>query len=193
MEEEYNLDELQNLADSEDDIMDEIDAPELPSSDEIKTKMDSSKKEALKESESYVLELANLYLPPEVLKDTYVIEKIKQDIINLGNCIFNLNQTQDSIVTMQSDIIAGNTNPRTLEVLGQLFKTNMDVMKYKKQYMQILEREYEDFKEIYEKANENKPALKRGKMVPESEDEIHPTISKGTKGILTEIRKKTNG
>lgn len=191
MSEGYEIEDLQNIMDSQDDIMGEIQAPELPNSDEIKTTMDDAKADALKESGEYVNTLTRLYLPEEVLEDEYVQEKIKQDIINLGNCIFNLNQTQKAIVTMQSDIMAGNTHPRTLEVLSNLFKTNMDVMKYKKQYMQILEREYEDFKETYEKANEGKPKLTQGKMVPDliAGDDAS-TISKGTKGILEEISRK---
>lgn len=193
MSDEITIDDLENIADEQDNTIVEVEPAELPTSEEIKAVFDIAKTEAKNEATEYVNALAALYLPEEVLDDEYVQEKIQQDVINFTNCIFNLNQTQNTIVAMQSNIVGGEVHPRVFEVLGQLFKTNMDVMKYKKQYMQIMEREYEDFSEIYAKVNgDEEPRMKKGKMVPTSTIN-EPTISKGTKGILEEIQNRKDG
>jgi hypothetical protein len=146
MSENLSIEDLENLIDSTEAIVpDEAEArPPRTATD-----FNKIKKQSQNEAKRHLKQLVNFYLTPEMINNKWTIQKIKSDYENLTNSIFQLKVSDYLIVKALEEIDAGVINDRMLRALKDLQNQNMEVMKYNKQYLQIIDEEYEVFSKNY--------------------------------------------
>lgn len=146
MSENLSIEDLESLIDSTEPVVpDEAEArPPRTATD-----FNKIKKQSQNEAKRHLKQLVNFYLTPEMINNKWTIQKIKSDYENLTNSIFQLKVSDYLIVKALEEIDAGVINDRMLRALKDLQNQNMEVMKYNKQYLQIIDEEYEVFSKNY--------------------------------------------
>lgn len=177
---------------------------ELPKDEqkpESYTNFNNLKKDAEAKAKQIIKKLVSFHFTKEMLKDQYAKQKIQFDIISLTNLIFQLNTSQMAIQKLLEEIDGGGIHPRNFEVLGQLQKSNLEILKYNKQGLQVMESEYRSFAEEFKHKQEQKDVenFKQLQNNPEIEQPLQlPTGSKNTKvyrgtiNLLKDLEKEEN-
>lgn len=113
------------------------------------TNFSKMKKKSEKAAKKVLRKLVNFYLTPDMIDNEWTIQKIKSDFENLTNVIFQLKVSDYLIIKSLEEVDAGIVNDRMLKAIKDLQNQNMEVMKYHKQYLQIIDAEYETYGENF--------------------------------------------
>lgn len=103
--------------------------------------------EAEREAENYVDSVKNFYLHEDLIENTFIANKIKNDKFVLAKIIFQMRTSEMSIIKLLEEIDHGNFHPRNFEVLAGLQKSNMEIAKHLVQVKTIIEQKYKDLAE----------------------------------------------
>jgi hypothetical protein len=179
-----SIDDLENLMDKAEDISSEIESPKFEKPKEY-TDFDEFKKTATRDAKNIIKKLIAFYLNTDMAKDKYTIKKVSIDIANLSNCMFQLQSSEYAVKKALEEIDQGIANDRMFKVLADLQKQNMEIMKYNKQYIQIIEQEYADFAANFEEYKNNSGGnLLEGEGTKITDvGEVH----RGTKSLLNNL------
>lgn len=195
-----------NLTDLE-KMVDDILPPDLTSSDgsviekEKKyTNFDDLRKKSVTKAKGVIKKLLSFYLTSDMIRDPWTIKKVSTDITNLSNCIWQMDCSQYLITKILEEIDSGATHFQMFKTTADLQKANMEVLKYYKQYVQIIEQEYSDFSANYQTYKQIESVNNQNPKIKEIEDDFtkdlvyETTTSRGSKSILNAIDKlsKTN-
>jgi hypothetical protein len=110
-------------------------------------------------------------------QNDYAKHKKELDTINISNLFFQLKTLKITIIKVMEEITSGNTQPRLLEVMGQLQDKFADITKIQANYIIFLE-------ETYQKLNRDKPVNDNDKEINSDSDEGQYFITVGTKNII---------
>lgn len=149
--------------------------------DRVKLQADSKAEEIV---ESIVL----LYLPVKLISEhEYVSQKMGIDKINVSDLLFQMKTSEHAIKKLLEDIDSGNMQSRAFEVLSQLQKSKLDIVKHLTVYMVTMENNYKNLKDDYTSnvTEKNTLSLTQG----ESEDIKEVAFkTRGTKDIMSMIK-----
>lgn len=178
--------ELENLIKAqEDSLMNLTDEANnlLPTKDAIRFNNELIIKQALTESANIINSSAQFYMPSEMIDSTpYIQQKMMADTAILSDIMQQSKISDYSIVKMIEIIDEGNLHPRAFEVLSNLQKTKIDIIKLMQQAIISFENGYKSLKEDW-KVKQNEEALNI-----EAEVEDTGLITRGTRGVLQQLR-----
>lgn len=178
--------ELENLIKAqEDSLMNLTDEANnlLPTKDAIRFNNELIIKQALTESANIINSSAQFYMPSEMIDSTpYIQQKMMADTAILSDIMQQSKISDYSIVKMIGIIDEGNLHPRAFEVLSNLQKTKIDIIKLMQQAIISFENGYKSLKEDW-KVKQNEEALNI-----EAEVEDTGLITRGTRGVLQQLR-----
>jgi hypothetical protein len=165
------------------------------------TNFDDLRKKSMTKAKGVIKKLLSFYLTSDMISDPWTIKKVSTDITNLSNCIWQMDCSQYLITKILEEIDGGATHFQMFKTTADLQKANMEVLKYYKQYVQIIEQEYSEFSANYQtykqkELEEPKNPKLQGVEEDFTKDLIYETnnTSRGSKSILNAIDKlsKTN-
>jgi len=106
------------------------------------------------QADSFMTGLVNFYLDGEILSDPYLIQKIDDDKNTLTD-LKNQMETSQLAITQLLEVIAegGAIVPRNFEVLSQLQKAKMEIVKHYEAVKTNIENNYKYLKGVYEQSN----------------------------------------
>lgn len=178
--------ELENLIKAqEDSLMNLTDEANnlLPTKDAIRFNNELIIKQALTESANIINSSAQFYMPSEMIDSTpYIQQKMMADTAILSDIMQQSKISDYSIVKMIEIIDEGNLHPRAFEVLSNLQKIKIDIIKLMQQAIISFENGYKSLKEDW-KVKQNEEALNI-----EAEVEDTGLITRGTRGVLQQLR-----
>ena len=178
--------ELENLIKAqEDSLMNLTDEANnlLPTKDAIRFNNELIIKQALTESANIINSSAQFYMPSEMIDSTpYIQQKMMADTAILSDIMQQSKISDYSIVKMIGIIDEGNLHPRAFEVLSNLQKIKIDIIKLMQQAIISFENGYKSLKEDW-KVKQNEEALNI-----EAEVEDTGLITRGTRGVLQQLR-----
>jgi hypothetical protein len=114
----------------------------------------------------------------------YAKHKKELDTINISNLFFQLKTLKITIIKVMEEITSGNTQPRLIEVMGQLQDKMAAITKTQANYLIFLE-------ETYQKLNRDKPANDDAQVVGSSPEEGQFFITVGTKNLVKSLPEST--
>lgn len=178
--------ELENLIKAqEDSLMNLTDEANnlLPTKDAIRFNNELIIKQALTESANIINSSAQFYMSSEMIDSTpYIQQKMMADTAILSDIMQQSKISDYSIVKMIGIIDEGNLHPRAFEVLSNLQKIKIDIIKLMQQAIISFENGYKSLKEDW-KVKQNEEALNI-----EAEVEDTGLITRGTRGVLQQLR-----
>lgn len=151
------------------------------------------KKKSEKSAKKILRKLVNFYLTPEMIENEWTIQKIKSDFENLTNVIFQLKVSDYLIIKSLEEVDAGIINDRMLKAIKDLQNQNMEVMKYHKQYLQIIDSEYETFGENYKTIITRLKTLGVNEIAEKLESDkgdTNATIHRGSKSVIENLNRE---
>lgn len=151
------------------------------------------KKKSEKSAKKILRKLVNFYLTPEMIENEWTIQKIKSDFENLTNVIFQLKVSDYLIIKSLEEVDAGIINDRMLKAIKDLQNQNMEVMKYHKQYLQIIDSEYETFGENYKTIITRLKTLGVNEIAEKTESDKgdkNATIHRGSKSVIENLNRE---
>ena len=161
----------------------------LPRSTDIFLDYGKMKTDLDKESLKMIKNISRFYLNDDVIKNVpYVSEKIKIDTIMASSLLFQMRTAEHAITKLLGEIDSGRVEARNFEVLGQLQRSKMEIIKHLGQYMQMVEATYKNFYEDYKLQIESN-TTQDGEEV---EDDSGGMRIKGTKQLLKAMQKYKN-
>lgn len=184
--EEMSIEDLQNLMNKTEDVVKDVTDPILPQTDELKKIFEDSYQKANHKARIIVKSLAAFYLDTSMLEEDYVKSKIKEDVLNFSVYMYNIEQNRDMMNEIIREIKTGNVSARMFEVFSTLQKTNLGLIKDKKQYMQIMEAEYEQFRDTVIQV-QNRIEGVDGKAIEIDYNESEENIFRGSKELIQNI------
>lgn len=110
----------------------------------------------------------------------YAKHKKELDTINVSNLFFQLKTLKITIIKVMEEITSGNTQPRLLEVMGQLQDKMAAITKMQANYIIFLE-------DSYQKLNREKPVNDDSQKVDSSPAEGQFFITIGTKNMTKNL------
>jgi hypothetical protein len=125
--------------------------------------------------------LLQFYLSQEVIdQNEYIQAKSKIDTASLGTLMYQMETTEKAITTLLQAIDSGEMAPRMFEVLGNLQKTLLDIVKSQTMYLLATE---ESMKKLSRELDMNSPT-------PSSPSQPNSSgiKSRGTKELMRAIR-----
>lgn len=139
-------------------------------------------------AEEIVESIVLLYLPVKLVSEhEYVSQKMSIDKINVSDLLFQMKTSEHAIKKLLEDIDSGNMQSRAFEVLSQLQKSKMEIVKHLTVYMVTMENNYKNLKDDYTSNVTEKNTLA---ISPGEAKEITDTAfkSRGTKDIMNMIK-----
>ena len=113
-------------------------------------------------------------------ENDYAKHKKELDTINISNLFFQLKTIKITIIKVMEEITSGNTQPRLIEVMGQLQDKMAAITKMQANYMIFLE-------DSYQKLNNAKPENLDTTQVNSSPNEGQFFITIGTKNMIKNL------
>jgi len=160
-----------------DDIVEK--KPEYPT--RYQTLKDAAEKKAKKTLDS----LLKFYLSEKIIEQhEYVQAKAEMDKAALSTLIYQMQTTERAITTLLDNIDNGDMAPRMFEVLGNLQKTLLDIVKSQTMYLMASE---ESLKKIARDIDIYAPELSRGPQLS-SGSSGGGIKSRGTKDLMKALR-----
>jgi len=141
------------------------------------------KKNAEKQANDHIDAIVAFYLPPDAIKDPFLVHKMNRDKFRLSKQIVQLEIAEHSIAKLNEEIDNGNYNPRLWEVMGTLMKS-FDSMNITYAKMEILIEN--NYKTIQEELEYKK--LTDENTVTIFEDKPKQLKPIGHKGLLQQIK-----
>jgi hypothetical protein len=144
-----NIEELEELMESLDPIIEnpngriDIEPRKFTNFEALKTTANAQAKNVIRK-------LIKFYLTPEMIKDQWTAKKVSTDVTNLSNLIWQMECSQYLLTKILEEIDGGASNFQMFKTTADLQKANMEILKYYKQYVQIIEQEYSDFSGNFE-------------------------------------------
>lgn len=193
--EDLSIEELELIMTTTDTI--NVDNLELPKENKVEVfkNFDEVRKRAETKSKQIIRKLVQFHFTKEMLSDKYAKQKISLDVINLTNLIFQLESSQFAIQKLLEEIDSGGMQARNFEVLAQLQKTNLEIFKYNKQGLQVMDSEYRAFAQEWkmkkeesemetQKLIETTPQIQN---VPQLAKPTNENVFRGTKALLKNL------
>tara|TARA_B100000497_G_C7686883_1_gene416535 strand:- start:1216 stop:1941 length:726 start_codon:yes stop_codon:yes gene_type:complete len=113
-------------------------------------------------------------------KSDYARHKKELDTINMSNFFFQLKTIKIALIKVMEEITGGNTQPRLLEVMGQLRDKMANITKMQANYVLFLE-------DTYKGLNTEGPVNDSETSVPSNPEEGQYFVSVGTKNIISNL------
>ena len=113
-------------------------------------------------------------------ENDYAKHKKELDTINISNLFFQLKTIKITIIKVMEEITSGNTQPRLIEVMGQLQDKMAAITKMQANYMIFLD-------DSYQKLNNAKPENLDTTQVNSSPNEGQFFITIGTKNMIKNL------
>ena len=113
-------------------------------------------------------------------ENDYAKHKKELDTINISNLFFQLKTIKITIIKVMEEITSGNTQPRLIEVMGQLQDKMAAITKMQANYMIFLE-------DSYQKLNNAKPENLDSEQINSSPNEGQFFITIGTKNMIKNL------
>lgn len=176
-----STEELEELMNTVEEWETPLESERLESKPAEYTNFKNLEKECVKYAKGKIKKLVEYNLTADMMKHPWTIRKVSLDIYQLSNLHFQSRTSKYAIIKNLEEIDAGAVNYQTLKVFADLQKQNMEIMRNYKQYIQILETEYQTFAENYN--NENLGKIEKNVQKREDLSEIH----RGTASILKEL------
>lgn len=189
--EDISLNDLERMLNTTPDIVKTITEPIIPQSNELNKLFDDTYKLANTKARIIVKSLAAFYLDTDHLEEEYVKSKIKQDVLNFSSYMYSIEQNREMMNEIMREIKTGNVNPRMFEVYATLQKANLSLIKDKKQYQQIMEAEYENFRDSVIKKS-NRIEGFDGKAIEIDFDEDTDNVFRGSKNLISSLLDDTD-
>jgi hypothetical protein len=183
---QVNIEELERLVD---DIItpDATTEPNLIENPKEYTNFKDLRKKSVGKAKGVIKKLLSFYLTSEMINDPWTIKKVSTDITNLSNCIWQMACSQYLITTILEEIDGGSTNFQMFKTAGDLQKSNLEVLKYYKQYVQILENEYAEFSanyDTYKQRQNGTEELVKSIQSDFNSDLVYQKTTRGTKNVM---------
>lgn len=180
-----NIEELEELMESLDPIIEnpngriDIEPRKFTNFEALKTTANAQAKNVIRK-------LIKFYLTPEMIKDQWTAKKVSTDVTNLSNLIWQMECSQYLLTKILEEIDGGASNFQMFKTTADLQKANMEILKYYKQYVQIIEQEYSDFSGNFE-------LYKQKGILPSTQKEAlnNPNghTHRGSKSMLESVRR----
>jgi hypothetical protein len=151
------------------------------------TNFEALKTGANLQAKNVIKKLIKFYLTPEMIKDQWTAKKVSTDVTNLSNLIWQMECSQYLLTKILEEIDGGASNFQMFKTTADLQKANMEILKYYKQYVQIIEQEYSDFSgnfEIY-KQKGTLPSMGKENNI----NNINGHTHRGSKSMLESVKK----
>lgn len=101
--------------------------------------------ESENESSDYINSLLKYYIDDNWESVDYIKKRVDIDKLNLTNCIYQMKSSKVALTKILELIDSGvSATPQMFKSLTDLEKSNLEILKYFKTYIQILEKEYEN-------------------------------------------------
>ena len=113
-------------------------------------------------------------------ENDYAKHKKELDTINISNLFFQLKTIKITIIKVMEEITSGNTQPRLIEVMGQLQDKMAALTKMQANYMIFLE-------DTYQKLNSVKPENLDNTQINSSPEEGQFFITIGAKNMIKNL------
>lgn len=184
--ENLSLNDLEKMLNDTEDVTKNITDPIIPQSDELNTMFDDTYKSANKKARLIVKSLAEFYLDTDHIEEEYVKSKINQDVLNFTSYMYNIEQNRTMMNEIMREIKTGNTTARMFEVFATLQKANLNLIKDKKQYQQIMEAEYEQFRDTILRISNTIKGI-NGNAIEIDYDEDDVNVFRGSKDLISNL------
>lgn len=181
-----SLDDLEKMMNTTEDVVEKVTEPILPQTNELSKIFDDTYRIANNKARIIVKSLASFYLDTDHLEEDYVKSKIKQDVLNFSSYMYSIEQNREMMNEIMREIKTGNVSARMFEVYATLQKANLSLIKDKKQYQQIMEAEYEQFRDTVIQAS-NRIEGVDGKAIEIEYDENEENVFRGSKDLLNNL------
>lgn len=189
MADDKELNELEKMVN---DISNKITPiPSLPKDIEtvkVFQDFDDIKKESKSKAVDIIMMLVNFYLTSDMANNEYTKRKVSVDVHNLTNLIYQMDTSQFAITKTLEQLDADNGDYRIYAVLANLQKSNLEILKYYKQYMQVMENEYTNFRTSYDRLNSGEVDLESEPFYTPNKKETN--TYRGTKDLIEEMHKE---
>jgi len=133
-----NFDELMALPDeiTSEETIDDL----IPSEKSYPTRYQNIKSIAEKKAKSTIDSLLKFYLSENIIEQhDYIKAKAEIDKASLSTLMYQMKTTEKAITTLLDNIDNGDMTPRMFEVLGNLQKTLLDIVKSQTMYLMASE------------------------------------------------------
>lgn len=184
--EDMSLDDLERMINNTPDVVKTITEPIIPQSNELTKLFDDTYRIANNKARIIVKSLAAFYLDTDHLEEEYVKSKIKQDVLNFSSYMYSIEQNREMMNEIMREIKTGNSNARMFEVYSSLQKANLMLIKDKKQYQQIMEAEYERFRDTVIQVT-NRIEGVNGKTIEIDYNEDVENVFRGSKNLISNL------
>lgn len=142
------------------------------------TKYANIKGSSVNKAKKTMAALLRFYLSEDIIeRNEYVKAKRRIDEASLGTLMYQMETTEKAITTLLEAIDAGEMAPRMFEVLGNLQKTLLDIVKSQTMYLIATE---EGMKKMARELDVSSAEVKPG--------ETNKIKSRGTKELMRAIR-----
>jgi hypothetical protein len=183
---DVSLDELERMLNTTSDVTKNITEPIIPQTDELNKMFEDTYRIANNKARIIIKSLAAFYLDTDHLEEEYVKSKIKQDVLNFSSYMYSIEQNRDMMNEIMREIKTGNSTARMFEVYSTLQKANLSLIKDKKQYQQIMEAEYERFRDtVINSTNRIEGVDGKAIDIDYNEDEVN--VFRGSKALLNNL------
>jgi hypothetical protein len=158
-----------SLGDLLHDLPDEVpgldETPQLPKVRAESTQAALTEKAKVK-AQRVMNNLLKFYLSEEIIEEhEYIKAKSELDEYALGMLIRQMQNSESAIATLMDTINDGDTSPRMFEVLSDLQRTLLDIIKSQTMYMVAIEENAKKISrdiDIYHRSNESQTNKKSG-------------------------------
>lgn len=178
-----DIDDL-NLLDKNSPDIDMASLSKLDEMEEIKELFDFNDlySNSEREASDYIDSLLKHYIDDDYMNSDYIKKRVEIDKLNLANCIYQMKSSKVALTKILELIDSGvSASPPMFKSLTDLEKSNLEILKYFKTYIQIMEKEYES---IASSSQLNKP--EEAKQIQSGDGKV---LVKSQKDMIEKLRK----
>ena len=177
-----------SLGDLLNDLPDEVpglsDTPKLPKA-RIESTQAVSLTRAKGKAQKVMKSLLKFYLSEEIIEEhEYIQAKAQLDEYALGMLIRQMENSETAITTLMDTINEGDVSPRMFEVLSDLQRTLLDIIKSQTMYMVAIEENAKKTSrdiDVYHATSDNSPSNRQSGVK-----------SRGTKDLMRALQETIN-
>lgn len=122
---------------------------DLPELGEIEIyNYDADVEKSIKRAENVMESLVQLYLGdnPEIIKHSYIVNKVQEDAMNYADALFLTAMTRKTFITQMRHVDNGDNNARMYEVMNQTMGQYRENIKFSTSVKSDLEKFYKDIR-----------------------------------------------
>lgn len=149
---------------------------------------EKERKRLMKRARATVTKLVKLVIPPDLIKDEFIQDKITQDADQLSSLYWQKECIEIMQKTLMETVAHGNASPRYFETFSQISKNHSDIADQISKFETFIRKNYTDIKyDIKDKEDELEIAAKPKAL--ENKQETSGILITSTKDFIKNAKK----